>query len=157
MQLLNKKKSFEQFLGSTRFISFFKAYKDIPYFDIFNDILTDKGEEKAEIIQLFNANLNFRRESDHRILTIPENNLWELETKWSRFLKAPEIYFKILEKYKEIFVRLGDITTFTYGEKTGANDFFFLGKPGAPHKYFISQYDEISGNLQLYLNGEKYL
>ena len=155
--ILKKKTPEEQFSGNIRFISFFELYEDIPYYRIFKDILTGKNDEKAETIQLFNCTIRFRRETDHRILTIPGRDLWELETKWSKFLKAPEIYFTILEKYKDIFVPLGEITTFTYGEKTGANDFFFLGKPGAPHKYFISKYDAISGDLKLYLKNDKNL
>lgn len=155
--VLSKKKSNEQFSGNTRFISFYKAYEEVLSFNILSEIFAGKDEEKADNIQLFNVNLNFKRTTGFRILTIPEHNLLDLRTKWSKFLKAPEIYFKILEKHKDIFIQLGEITTFTYGEKTGANDFFFLGKPGGPHKYFNSKYDEMSGNLKLYLKNDKYL
>jgi len=47
--------------------------------------------------------------------------------KWgNKYLRAPEIFFKILEKGKGKFVRLGSIASDHYGIKTGANDFFYL-------------------------------
>ena len=47
--------------------------------------------------------------------------------KWGgKYLRAPEIYFKILEKGKGKLVRLGDIAEVKFGIKTGANEFFYL-------------------------------
>jgi hypothetical protein len=47
--------------------------------------------------------------------------------KWGgKYLRAPDIYFAILEKGKDKLVRLGDIAEVRFGIKTGANDFFFL-------------------------------
>ena len=155
--VLTKKKSGEQLSGNTRFISFFRNYEEILSIDILNEILTCEEENNSRNIELFNANLSFRRGTDFRIVSLSERDLWTLRTKWSKFLKAPEIYFKILDEYKDIFIRLGEIASFTYGEKTGANDFFFLGKPGRSHKYFKSKFDGISGNLNLYLRNDKYL
>ncbi len=52
--------------------------------------------------------------------------------KWGgKFLRAPDIFFTILEKGKGKLVRLGDIAEVRFGIKTGANDFFYL-----PSKYF---------------------
>ncbi|MDH7498989.1 MAG: Eco57I restriction-modification methylase domain-containing protein [candidate division NC10 bacterium] len=47
--------------------------------------------------------------------------------KWGgKYLRAPEIYWTILEKGKDKLVRLGDIAEVRFGIKTGANDFFYL-------------------------------
>ena len=47
--------------------------------------------------------------------------------KWGgKYLRAPDIYHHILEKYSDKLVRLGDIATVRFGIKTGANDFFHL-------------------------------
>jgi len=47
--------------------------------------------------------------------------------KWGgKYLRAPEIYFKILEKGKGKLVRLGDIAEVKRGFTTGANEFFYL-------------------------------
>jgi len=52
--------------------------------------------------------------------------------KWGgKYLRAPDIYWTILEKGKGKFVRLGDIATVRFGIKTGANEFFYL-----PSKHF---------------------
>ena len=47
--------------------------------------------------------------------------------KWGgKYLRAPEIYWTILEKGKGKLVRLGDIAEVRFGIKTGANEFFYL-------------------------------
>jgi hypothetical protein len=47
--------------------------------------------------------------------------------KWGgKYLRAPEIFFTILEKGKGKLVRLGDIAEVRFGIKTGANEFFYL-------------------------------
>lgn len=44
--------------------------------------------------------------------------------KWGRFLRAPEIYFRLLEKYGNRFVRLGEIADVRFGIKSGCDAFF---------------------------------
>lgn len=47
--------------------------------------------------------------------------------KWGgKYLRAPDIFFTILEKGKDKLVRLGDIAEVRFGIKTGANEFFYL-------------------------------
>jgi len=47
--------------------------------------------------------------------------------KWGgKYLRAPDIFFTILEKGKGKLVRLGDIADVRFGIKTGANEFFYL-------------------------------
>lgn len=47
--------------------------------------------------------------------------------KWGgKFLRAPEIYWYIMEKCKDKLVRLGDISDVRRGVTTGANEFFYL-------------------------------
>ncbi len=47
--------------------------------------------------------------------------------KWGgKYLRAPEIFFTILEKGKDKFTRLKNVSQVKYGIKTGANDFFYL-------------------------------
>ena len=53
--------------------------------------------------------------------------------KWGgKYLRAPDIFFTILEKGKGKLVRLGDIAEVRFGIKTGANDFFYLEPTGQP-------------------------
>ncbi len=51
--------------------------------------------------------------------------------KWGgKYLRAPDIFFTILEKGRGKLVRLGDIAEVRFGIKTGANDFFYLEPVG---------------------------
>jgi hypothetical protein len=53
--------------------------------------------------------------------------------KWGgKYLRAPDIFFTILEKGKGKLVRLGDIAEVRRGFTTGANDFFYLEPTGQP-------------------------
>lgn len=44
--------------------------------------------------------------------------------KWGRFLRAPDLYFEIMEKYHTRFVPLGQVVDVKYGVKTGCDAFF---------------------------------
>lgn len=49
--------------------------------------------------------------------------------KWGgKYLRAPDIYWTIIEKGKDKLVRLGDIAEVRRGITTGANEFFYLDK-----------------------------
>jgi len=52
--------------------------------------------------------------------------------KWGGlYLRAPDIYFRILEKAGDKLVRLRDVAVVNEGKPTGANDFFFVSKEQA--------------------------
>jgi hypothetical protein len=52
--------------------------------------------------------------------------------KWGgKYLRAPDIYWTILEKGQGKLVRLGDIAEVRFGIKTGANEFFYLDEQKA--------------------------
>ena len=54
--------------------------------------------------------------------------------KWGgKYLRAPDIFFTILEKGKSKLMRLGEVADVRFGIKTGANEFFYLEPlgPGA--------------------------
>ena len=80
---------------------------------------------------------------EHRIFPVPQHKLLETGIdyqtadrstpakytgdKWGgKYLRAPDIYWTILEKGKDKLVRLGDIAEVRFGIKTGANEFFYL-------------------------------
>ncbi len=47
--------------------------------------------------------------------------------KWGgKYLRAPDIYFRILEQAGDKLVRLGDVAEVRFGIKTGCNEFFYL-------------------------------
>lgn len=46
--------------------------------------------------------------------------------KWGRYLRAPKIYYEILDKCKDRLVRLKELSDVRFGIKTGINEFFHL-------------------------------
>jgi methylase of polypeptide subunit release factors len=44
--------------------------------------------------------------------------------KWGRFVRAPDIYFKLIRDYKDRFVRLGEVAEVKFGIKSGCDAFF---------------------------------
>ena len=55
-------------------------------------------------------------------------------SKWGGiYIKAPSIYFAIMEKAKDKLVRLGDIAEVKFGIKTGADEFFYIPKTNPHH------------------------
>jgi len=56
-----------------------------------------------------------------------------LGSKWGgKYLRAPDIYFTILEKGKGKLVPLKEVAEVRFGIKTGANDFFYVEPTGKP-------------------------
>jgi hypothetical protein len=79
----------------------------------------------------------FRRH--YRVIVKDTNELWDeaydTETlkyqsnKWGgKYLRAPEIYYKILEKGKDQLVPFKKVADVRFGIKTGANEFFILSR-----------------------------
>lgn len=52
----------------------------------------------------------------------------EKTCKWGKYLRAPEVYFEILEKCKEKLVPLIELSSLKRGYTTGLNKFFYLRK-----------------------------
>ncbi len=57
-----------------------------------------------------------------------ENGRYEGDKWGGKYLRAPDIYFTILEKGTDKLVRLGSIADVRRGITTGANDFFYLSE-----------------------------
>jgi hypothetical protein len=45
--------------------------------------------------------------------------------KWGRYLRAPDFFFEIMDKYGDVFVPLAEIADVRFGVKSGCDDFFF--------------------------------
>jgi type I restriction enzyme M protein len=79
---------------------------------------------------------SFYENEDLRIFPKSQGELWKegydteekkyVGAKWGKYLRAPEIFFKILDKGKGIFVPLKELAEVRFGIKTGANEFFYL-------------------------------
>lgn len=100
------------------------------------------------------------REYDIRIFPIAQQELWNhgydkkvskyVGSRWDIFLRAPDIYFALLEKGKDLWVPLKEIGTFRRGFTTGANQFFYIPAPGNKNKNFYTEKDPNIMDLLLY-------
>jgi len=93
-------------------------------------------EEIDKLIKTILGHADYYENEELRIFPKIQSELWEegfdLETqryigaKWGKYLRAPEIFFKILEKGKDKLVPLKEVAEVRFGIKTGANEFFYL-------------------------------
>ena len=109
---------------TTRFVAFKTPFEGILDAVIFEEV--EEAEERHST-------------PEHRIFPISQRDLLEEGSddaaprakytgdKWGgKYLRAPDIYWTILEKGKDKLVRLGDVAEVRRGFTTGANDFFYL-------------------------------
>ena len=104
-----------------------------PFESVLSPVIFEKVEEASER----------KGTEEHRIFPILQRALLEsggdnqttdksatakyTGDKWGgKYLRAPDIYWTILEKGKDKLVRLGDVAEVRFGIKTGANKFFYL-------------------------------
>jgi len=82
------------------------------------------------------AHNNFYENEELRIFPKSQKELWNegfdsgekkyVGAKWGKYLRAPEIFFKILKNEKGKFVLLKEVAEVRRGFTTGANEFFYL-------------------------------
>ena len=109
---------------TARFVMFKTAFEGVLDAIIFEEV--EEQEERHST-------------AEHRIFPISQGNLLKEGSddaapnpkytgdKWGgKYLRAPDIYWTILEKAEDKLVRLGDIAEVRFGIKTGANEFFYL-------------------------------
>jgi len=124
-ELSNKIKNNE-----VKFVTFKRPFEEILSPDIFKDLdkpdnfksLQEGKRKEQELYRIHLINQAQLYEYGRNI----ESGLYE-GNKWGgKYQRAPEIYWKILEKGKGKLVRLGDIAEVKFGIKTGANEFFYV-------------------------------
>lgn len=106
-----------------KFVSFKKDFEIAAIPDSFIEI-----KNNNEII----INSNFRsyaiEQKELMQIGLSENNKYEGDKWGGKYIKAPDIFFSILKKGGEKFVKLGDISEVKRGLTSGANDFFYLNQ-----------------------------
>jgi methylase of polypeptide subunit release factors len=63
--------------------------------------------------------------------------------KWGKYLRAPHLYFQIMERYASRFVPLGEIATIRFGVKSGCDAFFM---PRDVSQKFLEDYSKLEWN-----------
>lgn len=63
--------------------------------------------------------------------------------KWGKYLRAPNLYFQIIERYASRFVPLGEIAVIRFGVKSGCDAFFM---PRDVSAVFLEKYSKLEWN-----------
>lgn len=93
-------------------------------------------EAVEDLIKEILPHREYYENADMRIYPKLQSELWKegfdreekqyVGSKWGKYVRAPEIFFRILEKGKNVFVPLKEVADVRFGIKTGANEFFYL-------------------------------
>lgn len=116
-----------------KFVAFKKPFEET----LFTENLLEIEEQKGEIVKnpslrsypitisnLMEAGSEFETEYGKEL------KLGEfIGDKWGgKYLRAPDIFFTIIERGKSAFIQLQDISSIQRGKTTGCNEFFYLSK-----------------------------
>ena len=98
----------------------------------------------SDLKKLILAHSEFYENDDLRIFPVKQADLWKegyddeekqfVGAKWGKYLRAPKIFFTILEKGKGKLAPLKDVAKVRRGFTTGANQFFYLTEWEATRK-----------------------
>lgn len=120
-----------------RFVYLLKRLRDfIPPAQNIWSKQVERKQAIDDLIKTILAHSDFYQNNELRIFPKKQSELWEegfdteeqkyVGTKWGKYIRAPKIFFKILEKGKDKLVLLKQIANVRFGIKTGANEFFYL-------------------------------
>lgn len=122
-------------------VRFVYLKKPLRYFippaqDIWEKQVARISAIKDKFIRTILAHHELYEGEDFRIFPRSQKELWEegydaeerkyTGAKWGKYLRAPDIFFKVLEKGRGKLVPLKQIAEVRFGIKTGANEFFYL-------------------------------
>ena len=108
---------------TTNFVSFRGSLRDYiitgekRLSEIVKGILTGEGESIGPGF--------LYQEQDFRSYRVERDTLLK-EPKWGKFLRAPKVFWKILDRGKDKLVPLKELAEVRFGIKTGANEFFYV-------------------------------
>jgi type I restriction-modification system DNA methylase subunit len=101
----------------------------------------DENERWAyveRLIEFIEGKKGYYEDDRIRVFTKRQKELWDegyddeegeyVGSKWGKYIRAPNIFFKILDKGKNVIVPLKQIAKVNPGIKSGADTFFYLKK-----------------------------
>jgi len=142
-------KSEDEKIRDNNIVKFIKLKKTLPEIIKYNDLQLERHQRWNQIESIVNYiesseynksifritnNIQTLDSEDMRIRMVNQKTLKDEitedteATKWMQYLRAPDVYFEILEKCKDKLTNLKDIANINFGIKTGINEFFYLEK-----------------------------
>ncbi len=107
-------------------------------------------EAVDKLIKTIQGHFGYYENDDLRIYPKSQKELWEegydreegkyIGAKWGKYIRAPEIFFTIMEKAKNQLLPLRLFAEVNEGKPTGANDFFYVRREVAEKFKIEKQY-----------------
>lgn len=88
------------------------------------DIVNIYGNEDG-LRDFIENTIEFYEDENMRIVIVKQVDL-KSESKWGKFLRAPQVYWDIMQKGEDKWKALGELSDVRFGIKTGANEFFIV-------------------------------
>lgn len=117
-------------------VKFVQLKKPLSHFIPPVDNEQARWEYIIKFVQRIEAVNDYYEDDEVRIYLKIQRELWEegydeglqgyIGSKWGKYIRAPDIFFKILEKGQDIFIPLKEVAELKRGFTTGANEFFYL-------------------------------
>lgn len=117
MLIMQKRSDGKEAVGDCRFISSIDPHKRQ---------LTDHKERRPRPCSPPRVRIVEQTTLERRTMTAKSHGIW------NRYLRAPDVYFEILEQCREQMAELGEIATIKAGGKSGINDFFYVRRVHQP-------------------------
>lgn len=128
-----------------RFVYLLKPLRDfIPAAQTIWEKQIERKQAIENLIKTILAHNDFYENESLRIFPKKQSELWEegfdteeqkyIGSKWGKYLRAPEIFFTILNKGKDLFVPLKEVADIRRGFTTGVNEFFYLTEEEIKHR-----------------------
>ncbi len=111
-----------------KFVAFKKPFEESIFTENLLSIENARKVESNEIFRVYPIAIKDLKEAgmEYEENTLTKNGKY-IGDKWGgKYLRAPDIFFTIMEKGKDKLVKLGDIAEVKFGIKTGVNEFFYL-------------------------------
>jgi len=105
-------------------------------------LIPDDEKERFKFLEEFVKKIENTKElyEDDKIRIFPksQSELWDegydeekkeyVGSKWGKYIRAPEIFFKIFRRNRKIITKLSDVAEVIAGIITGCNEFFYLSE-----------------------------
>ena len=121
------------------YVRFVQLKKKMRYFIPMAESMWEKEIKRLEEIEklrkLILGHKEYYENEELKIYPVKQIDLWNegfntregyVGAKWGKYIRAPQIFFKIIEKGKDLFVPLKEVAEVRRGFTTGANEFFYL-------------------------------
>lgn len=132
---------------NNHYAKFVKINKKLSDLIKFSDLEFEESERWGQInnlvskielckIKTVKKDIDFFEDDDFSIRLVKQSFLHKEvseqneHAKWGKYIRAPEVYFELLQNSSKYLEPLGEMAEVRFGIKTGINDFFYLEPTG---------------------------